>query len=349
LASLTLPQDQIPTFRQEAIQFYEELVKTFPKSEKLAPATLMQIGTLWLILGDSEKADNAFTRLSRGFPDSAEAKMSLYAQAKALLELGFRSEALQKLRQMFASPDIYSAGQMLSVGQELLKSGETTEAMQAFEIALKKVQADSSLTEQQKNAVIMPATLGMADIMISQGRFTEAMTLLEKFLSSHPRSALMLDANLKLSRAASEAAVMEADSNARIRLFNKAMEAMKIVRQFRTSAIDVASTDVAIGEILLRKAEAERRHGTAEREARYTMEAIAYFVRMIDSADLQSLEVRPYIETAYAMMVPLMRDLKEYGDVRDYAQKYLAAFPNGRYAADMRSDLNQAMINLRTN
>jgi len=338
LASLSLPADQIPAFRQEAVQAYEALVKDFPKSERLAPAALMQVGTLWVILGDSEKADNAFTRLSRGFPDSTEAKMSLYAQAKALLDMGFRQEALQKLRQMFNAPDMYAAGQMLSVGQELLKSGETTEAQQAFEIAMKK---------SQETSIQMPATLGLADVLIGQGKFAEAVTLLEKFLSSYPRSALMLDANLKLSRAASEAAVAEDDFTKRIGLFNKSMDAMKVVRQFRTNAIDIASTDIAIGEILLRKAQAERRLGDAVREERYTMEAIAYFVRMIDSADHQSLEIRSYVETAYAMMVPLMLRVKEYEDVRLYAQKYLAAFPSGRHAVDMRSNLNQAMINLR--
>jgi len=340
LASLTLPQDQVPALRQEAIAQYEALVMAFPKSERLAPAALMQIGTLWSILRDSVKADNAFTRLSQEFPDSTEAKMSVYARARALLDMGYRQEGLRILRQMFDAPDMYSAGQMLSVGQELLKSGETTEAMQAFEIALRK---------SQEPSIVMQATLGMADIMIAQGRFTDAVASLEKFIASYPRSALMINANLKLSHAASEAAVVEDDFNKRIGLFNKAMDAMRIVRQFRTTAIDIVSTDLAIGEILLRKARAERRLGNAEREARYNGEAIAYLMRMIDSADLQSLEIRQYIERAYAMMVPLMRDMKEHEDVRLYTQRYLVAFPNGPSVADMRSWLNEATIHLRTN
>jgi TolA-binding protein len=344
MSILTQPADKLAELKKQAILTYEEMLKAFPKSE-FAPGVLMQIGTLWTTLGDADpdstkKADEAFTRLSQQFPDSTEAKLALFQRAKILIELGFRSQGVALLKQMFEDTGKYTAGQMLTVGQELLKSKEHDMALQAFDFALAGA--------KENDGVRMPAMLGRADIMIAQGKVAEAVEVLDGFLTTFKRSTLTIDANLKLSHAASEHAITLDDRDARVKMFNKAVDAMKRVRQIRTEPGELARTDNDIGRILLRKAEAERRLKDDVREKEYTMQAIAHFVSVMDSGDATVPEVVPHLEESYHIAIPLMMQVKEFGDAKEYAERYVTLFPNGRYTTDIRNWLNEVSISLTT-
>lgn len=342
MSILTLPEEKLVELKQQAITTYEEMLKLFPKSE-FAPGVLMQIGTLWTTLGDkapdsTKKADEAFTRLSQQFPDSAEAKLALFQRGKILIELGFRSQGVAVLKQMFADAAKYAPHQMLTVGQELLKSKEYDMALQAFELALAGA--------KDNEGVRMPATLGRADILIAQNKYAEAVEALDMFLKTFARSVLTIDANLKLSNAAGALAITLDDRDARVRMFNKAVDAMKVVRTFRKEPGELARTDNDIGRILLRKAEAERRLKDEVREKDYTKQAIAHFITVMDSGDATLPEVVPHLEESYYIAIPLMMQIKEFADAKVYCEHYLTQFPGGRYATDVRNWLNEVSIAL---
>ena len=161
------------------------------------------------------------------------------------------------------------------------------------------------------------------------------------------RSVVVIDANLKLSYAASAAAVSIDNSSERIAMFNKAIGAMKMVRTYRTLPGDVAATDNDIGRIYLRMAEAEKRLNNPDGERRFFNEAIGYFIPVLDNADASLAEVRIHLEESYFIVLPLMLKLGEYRDVQHYAAAYLNHFPSGKHAADIRAWLNEANINLR--
>jgi len=172
--------------------------------------------------------------------------------------------------------------------------------------------------------------------------------VLDRFLKTFPRSVLTIDANLKLSQAASEHAVSIDEFNARITMFNRAVDAMRTVRSFRTAPAELARTDNDIGRILLRKAEAERRLNNRERETDYIKQTIAHMISVIDSADTTQPEVSPHLEESFFLTVPLMLKLGEYADAKLYAERYLALYPSGRYATDIRNWLNEATNSLST-
>jgi len=340
MSILTQPADKLNDLKKGAIKTYEDMLKNFPDSE-FAPGVLMQIGTLWTTLGEvepesSKKADEAFTRLNDQFPDSTEAKLALFQRAKILIELGFRNQGVTLLKQMFQDTQRYTAAQMLTVGQELLKSRENAMALEAFDIALKGAADNIS--------VRMPALLGKADALMAQDKLAETVALLDEFLKTFQRSVLTIDANLKLSLAASRLAVTLDDRDDRIKMFNKAVDAMKIVRQFRTEPGELAKTDNDIGRILLHKAAAEFRMRDEAREREYTMQAIAHFITVLDSGNPTIPEVVPYLEESYHLAIPLLLKLNEFDDAREYAERYLKTFPSGRYLTDIRNWLNQANI-----
>jgi len=338
MSMLTLPEDKIPEFRRTAAQTYAEFIEQFPKSP-FVPRALMQMGTLLVVLQDVSRANDAFNRLTRDFPDSEEARLALFSQAMALINMGFRQEGIEILRKMFNDPAPYTAAQMLKVGQELLQSKENDEAIRAFDIALQK--------EKDNKGVQMTATLGKADALINKRQYTEAVTLLEGFLRTFERSVATIDANLKLSHAASAAAVSIDNTAERIAMFNKAIDAMKMVRQYRTTPGEVAVTDNDIGRIYLRMAEAEKRLNNPDGERNFLSQAVGWFIPVLDNADTTRSDVRVHLEESYFIALPLMLKLGEYRDVQHYANAYLNLFPNGRHAADVRTWLNEANIKLR--
>ncbi len=339
LSVLTLPADRVEGYKRQAIDLYEEMLTQFPDSE-FAPGVLSQIGTLWVTLGDNTRADEALTRLNERFPESDEARMALFTQGRTLIELGFRAEGVRVLKQMFDDATRYPPHQMLAVGRELLQSREFELALQAFDAVLEGAGGQQALT--------MPATLGRADVLIARERFDEAVAVLEGFLKDFPRSALTIDANLKLSHAASRLAVDLADRAERVALFNKAVAAMRVVRGIRTGAGELAATDNDIGRLLLLQAEAERRHGQEDRARAITMQAIAHWITVLDSADASRPEVAPHLEESFRQCIPLMLDVGEPADARDYALRYLELFPGGRFVTDVRNWLNEATIALPT-
>ncbi len=337
LSVMTLPEDRVEEFKHRAIEVYEEMLQAFPESE-YAPGVLSQIGTLWVTLGDNTKADEALTRLNERFPDSNEARMALYTRGRTLIELGFRGEGVRVLTQMFEDASRYPPHQMLAAGRELLQSREYELALQAFDAAIE------GAADQQ--SISMPATLGRANVLLQQEQHAEAVEVLEGFLKNFPRSMLTIDANLKLSQAASELAVTQAERRDRVRLFNRAIEAMRVVRGTRTEPGELARTDNDIGQILLRKAEAERRHDDAERARTFTLHAIAHWITVIDSANPSLPEVAPHLEESFRQCIPLMLRVNEPGDAAEYAQRYLELFPSGRFVTDVRNWLNEATIAL---
>jgi hypothetical protein len=57
-------------------------------------------------------------------------------------------------------------------------------------------------------------------------------------------------------------------------------------------------------------------------------------------------EISPHLEESFRIAIPLMLKVNEPADAKEYAERYLALYPNGRFATDVRNWLNEATIAL---
>ena len=349
MAMMTLPADKINDYRRTAAQTFEEFVEQFPKSRMAAPA-LMQVGSLWVMLNDATRGERAFDKLGKDYPEAPEAKLSLFSRAMVLIKIGDRNGGIALLRKMFNAPEAYTDRQMLTVGQELLENAKTLrdeaarteildEATRAFDIAQAK--------GKDNRATQMGTTLGKADILIAKKKFREAVALLEGFLRTYERSVATIDANRKLSLAASEATLTIEDPAERTAMFKKAVDAMKMVRQYLTAPGEIAATDNEIARLYLRRAEAEKKFNNLDGERRFIGEGIGHLIPVLDNADVEKPEIRTHLEESYYIAIPLMLQLGEYRDVRHYATLYIEIFSSGKYSSTIRTWLNEAANNLR--
>ena len=378
LASMNLPEQKVSKLREAAIKAYEDTLAKFPSSENGA-GILNRIGTLWTTAAAkaaddagrkaaNDKATAAFERLSKAYPESDEAKLSLFMQGRALMELGFASEGREKYIQMLKDTSKYTPSQILSVGDALREGRQADLAIQAYEDAERR-SADNEGVRQR-------ARFGLALSLAAQkDKAADAVKALEAFVQDYPKSALALDANLQLARSASAlgADPAQKDPKERERLFGSAVKAMKEVRKYYNAKMDeidkrardgaaeegdaearlslagkLAETDNDIGDIMVRQSKAADTAGDKDGATAYRRQAIAHFIPVVESfvATAPDAAVRsPHVQKSFSTIVDLMMQSKEYEDAANYADLYLQTFPAGLYAGDIRLKASEARAN----
>ncbi len=324
--------------RAVAIQTYEALVSDFPQSGS-APNALIQIGSLYTMEKQLDKAEAALTRLRKEYPDSEQAKSALPMLADNLMKLGMREEAVSRYREMFSATGAkYTDHDIFRASRALLDSKEYDLARQGL---------DRVLANAAENPVLMAqARYAECELLVKTKDYAAAVDKLNSFINDYPNYTLMLDAKLLYCTAASEAGRTEKDFAKRKVLFDTAISAMKDVKKRRTTPYDKALADVEVGRIMSRKAKAEAEFGTKERAEEFRGQATISYQGFIDSADMANAQILPLVETAYFEAVPLLIDSGAWDMIDENADAYLQTFPNGRYRTDFISWKNQAKIEL---
>jgi len=336
LTQLTYPPEKIPVFRKGAILAFEDYVKQYPKG-KLAAKAQLQIGTIYTILQDVPNAQAAFEKLSKNYADSDEAKNSVPMLAASLIEMGLRGEGVAKYRQMFAAGGNYTEGQFLAAARALEEAKEYDMALQAY---------DKVLATAKEIALVANSKIGRARALTGQKKYAEARKVLGDFIKDKDlsKTQLVVDANLLLVEVASEEGKTEKDDNERTRLFNSAVDALKMVKKYRTSPEEMAELDLTSGELLLRKMDAEKKLALTAQAAETRGKAIVAFQVMILNLNPGNAKLAATLEKAYYYCVPLLLEHKKTKDALEDCETYLRIFPNGRYTTDIQNWLNQAKI-----
>ena len=331
LAQTQHAADQMAAFRKEAAAAFEAYVKQYPQGQ-YAPKALLQAGTLYTILQDVNAAQAAFEKLSKDYPTSDEAKNSVPMLAATLIEMGFRAEGVAKYRQMFAAGGSYTEGQFMAAALALEEAREHDMALQAY---------DKVMSLAKDVNTLAPAKLGRARILAAQKRYADAHKLLQTFIKEHAKLALVVDANFLLVEVASEEGKVERDDEARKKLFNEAVDSLRMVLRYRPEM----EKEIALmaGEMHVRKMEAEKQFGLTAQAADSRGLAIVAFNNLIFSIeDPTNVKVSAIVEKAYFYTLPLMLEHKMNDVVIESAEDYLKAFPVGRYRTDVQNWLNQA-------
>lgn len=202
------------------------------------------------------------------------------------------------------------------------------------------------LAETKDIGLIAGAKLGKAKALLGKKQYSEARKILAAFIVDPNLSKLLLvvDANMMLAEAASEEGKTEADNDLRTELFNQAVDSLKLVKGYRKSKEEIAEIDLATGDMLVRKMEAEKKLGLDDQAAETRGNAIVAFMTIIDRLDPGDESLAPYLEKAYFSFTPLLLEHKAFKQAVEDCETYLRLFPQGRYKTDMQNWLNQARI-----
>jgi TolA-binding protein len=336
LQLIKLPAEKVPDLRRLAVEGYLDLARRFPKS-RYAPGALMQAGMIRSVGGDSSGASDVFERLRKEHPDSPEAKNVLFEMGRRFLDMGLRAQGVDAFKKMFTEEGTYSDAQVLMAGEELLKAKQYDLASEAF---------DRVAARSKDPAVRTTAQLDKAQVQIAQEQYAAAVPALTALTNALKGTRRLLDANLLLSRAASEMGMREPSAEKRLVLFNTAVTAMRTIKTYRTNLIERLGTDLEVGRLLVRKARAEEKFGTPAKARDMFGQAVNSYHMLLLGADPSNAALGPLIEDAYHESVPLSLETKQWKDAIDDCNAYLDAFPGGRYALEMKNWKNQAGIEI---
>lgn len=334
-----------------SIKLFEEFVSQFPKTEQ-APSALMQIGTLWTILGKADRAEVALKKLQKDYPSSPPARNADFMRAMSLLKLGRRQAATKLFKKMITSTGKFSDLQILTAASELLKVEEHQLALEAYDRVLKMGNKDRRIRE--------PAMLGKGKCLIHLAKFRKGADTLDEMLKEYPQSPYTIEACLFLNKTYGELGRKESDKNDRKLKFNRAINALKRAKKFLSSGearlkkandfkgaavkgAAVRETDLRIARIFVLKAEAEKEFGSEAAAAQYLNDAIATYQTLIILSDLSRKEIRPHVETAYAECIPLMFEVGKFKNVVEDCDSFFDIFPASReYGSLVRKWRNKA-------
>ena len=378
LASLNQPESALPKYKAEAVKTYEELIDSCRQrgsdnrweysegSEALAPVVLLQLGTLYsttraeteaAAAENARKASECFDDLTRCFPNSEQAKNALYLQAKALMDLGYTTEAVGKYRQMIESPGgKYTAYQIATAADTLVQARQWDLAGQGYRAAL-------ALLKPEEKALKMQVDLGVITVLMNPRTpdYPAAVEALTAFIAENPRSARLQEAYGMLRTACVQAASATKDEKERDALFTRAIDAVNSLRPYvrekredgtyATNARKNYELQVQIGEIIETQAGVERDNGNAKAADKYLNQAVAFYQQLIMSADPTNADVREPLESIYARGIVTLLQLKNYkdgrpvySDVLGLCEQYFKEFPSGAHLSDVRSARTAASV-----
>ncbi len=331
LAAVTLTQQKPAegkTSEQhaKAVEAFEKYLQVYPKG-KYGASALMRVGTIHTVEKNSDKADDAFARLERDFADSTEAKNSVPLRAKALIEMGMKSEGVAQYRKMLDTDGKYTPGQFLMAGDALLEATSWDVAGEAYA----KV---SALTNSASYTV--PALFGQAKAAYGGKKYAEAREMLEKFVEKHGNSALVIDAYDMLVKAASTEGRAARDNELRTSAFNAAVRALKKLRNYKKDPVEQYELDISSGEVLLDKMEAESAMNLTDAVKDTRARAIVVFQAYLMAHEPKSKEEceklpekeRELLKRCYERILPLMAVQGGNAEALDgYEKNYKLFFP----------------------
>ena len=331
LAAVTLTQQKPAegkTSEQhaKAVEAFEKYLQVCPKGKYGAPA-LMRVGTIHTVEKNSDKADDAFARLERDFPDSIEAKNSVPLRAKALIEMGMKSEGVAQYKKMLDTDGKYTPGQFLMAGDALLEAKSWDVAGDAYAKVI-------ALTNSASYTV--PALFGQAKAAYGGNKYAEAREMLEKFVEKHSNSALVIDAYDMLVKVASTEGRGARDNVLRTNAFNAAVRALKKLRNYRKTSTEQYELDIRSGEVLLDKMDAESAMNLTDAVKETRARAIVVFQAYLMAHEPKSKEEceklpekeRELLKRCYEHILSLMRVHGGNAEVLDgYEKNYKLFFP----------------------
>jgi len=148
-------------------------------------------------------------------------------------------------------------------------------------------------------------------------------------LTKFPKSRAILNAYLILSEAYAEKAGQEADAAKKRELFNKGIGYLnKARRLMEPDQRPLADLKVAAIQLLQGK----------------TDDAIASYMRLLLTGDLNKAAVRPHWEKAFFRVQPLLIEKQSFQDAIDNCELYLSNFPQGTYLKEAREWRSQMQM-----
>ncbi len=312
------PADEVPGFRDQAIEGFGSFVVLFPRSE-LAPRALSAKGTVLLELRRYDEAASTFDQLAERYPESAEGKNALFSLARAAMEIGQFDQGVAAFERMMSESARFQPDEFVRLGLMMGDAGYAGEAIRAFNEVQHKIGQMPMQQQETMRPLIERALFGSAQAYQKAGQFPQAVKAADELLTRYPQSGLFYEAKFIQGEAYRDSGQ-----------FAEAVNALSDVFRFATDSALINRATITLAGV-------QRQHGDLN-------EALASYLRLALLADRTQTQLRPMIEEALLAGVEIASELNRYDVVIENADEYLGLFPQGRFLDVIRSARADAIM-----
>lgn len=297
-------------YRRAAVRLYRDFVTRFPDS-RFAPSALSSMGAVLLSDDQSEAAAEVFDELARRYPESEAGKNARFAMVRSLLSIGQVDRARRELRGMVAEPDAFTTQHFLNLGELFFEEEDYASALMALNQAEKTPIDEAATNERQRRSIRQRLLMRLGRTHFELGDAAAAAEVLTELIEQYPTSSLIYEARFLLAKAQRELGMTE--------------EAIASLREIFRQSSDQAMINRAtleLGKIQVNRGEIGK--------------ALASFQRIVLVEDPSNPEIRPLYEEALGLSVELYARQENWSKVVRSADQYLALFPSGERADEVR-------------
>lgn len=297
-----------------AVSAFEDFLKHFPQSSK-APDNLARLGTVYMELGDNDKASATLGRLAKDFPDSNASKMALFNLGRAQMEAGQKDEAAKSFRSLIANAASVSVVNLSYVADAGLNAGVPDVALSACEEILKRGKSQHAEAGQVRGAIKDRAYMRAAEAALQLKKDKQALDYLQKLLQENPKTGYFFDAKFMLAEAKAKVTPPDLDG---------ATYDLQEILQY-------ADSPVVSNKALTRLAAVLLQYGDDTRKK----QALARYQQVVMLADADNPGIRTYLEQAIVGSARLFAESGEKERLEDMIARYQQHFAGGQYAAEL--------------
>jgi len=309
LSKIQPAEAELASTRDKAIQFLDSLLEQYPDTA-IAPTALRLKGALLLELGRDERAGQTFDLLSKKYPESSEGQNAFFFVVDSYIELGKLEKAREAFENMIKNASSYTPQQFVLVGDAMLGRAFATEAVRAYEQALKAA-------PEEERSIRERALFGLGKSRQQLGNYAEAVEPLETFKQAYPTSAYYYDVRFALGVVYRE-------------LGNYAKAVEELADVFRLSKDPVQQNRASL------------EYARVQAKADNLSDALAAYFRVSMLSDPTKTDVRPQVETALLEGIALARQMEKWADVVEQCDQFNQQFANHPSIEDIRQFRREA-------
>ena len=306
---------EVEKWKRQAITHFEAFFKAFPKSPKAAD-NLARLGTVYMGLGENDKATQALTQLAERFPDSKANRTARFNLGRAQMDSGNAAQAAQTFREILRNPATLEALTPANLSF-IIDTGVSANAPDVASAAAARLIAlaakpDSGISNQLRDK----AFVRCAENEILQQKYDSAIHHIEELLKLNPKTAYLFDAQFAL-----------ADANARRQPPDTAaaIAALEAILQYAEAPNVTNRALCQLGDLLVTGTPEQRKQAAA----RYQLVALL--------GDAKDAESRPWIEKATVSYAQLLKQENELEKLKRLIDQYRRNFPEGHEAAKLEA------------
>ncbi len=290
---------------------FASFIKTYPKS-KFVPDNMARLGTIFVELGQYDRAAKVLGELAARFPKSEAVQRAFFTLGRSECELGQFKRAARTFDRVLRDAANQPLSNLLYISGKMLEAGQPAQALAAGLEIVRRTDDKGAPGGKLPPSVRENALFRVGRACFALGKDKDALKFFDKLLTERPRTAYFFQ--VKLLSGIARARLKPADTAGALQDF------AEVLRY-------AGDSSGLVNQALCESGAVYQKLGT-EKDLKL---ALARYQQIVLLADPRIEENRPWIEEALFRSAECFDRLGRSADVLQMTERYRKEFPAGKH------------------